>query len=275
MPSCARAAGFYTDPMTPDDSANLSPPSRRTWLLSAATLAITTGSTTSRAKDKRTFKFVYADNFPPLSYLDNGVLRGTSPRIVEELFNKRLQLGVTHHAYPWARAQSMVEHGEADGFVSAATPARLEYTVASTEPLLQARLSAYARVDHPQFAKYLKFQANTDLAGLKLGSILGNNWTKATLGSQHVEYVRDRELAFRMLLAGRFDVFVEVEDLAEPALKALGLDDDIKAIPLVLALDDVKVCLGKRSPLVGRMREIDETIRAMRKDGTMARLRKP
>ena len=261
--------------MTIDVHAGPSPCSRRSWLHQAAALALMASGKASVARDKRALKFVYADNFPPLSYIDNGVLRGTSPRIIEELLNKRLQLNVTHHAYPWARAQSMVQHGEADGFVSAATPVRLEYTVASTEPLLQARLGAYARVDHPQFAKYLKFQANTDLAGLKLGSILGNSWTKATLGSQHVEYVRDREQAFRMLLAGRLDMFVEVEDLAEPALKALGLDDGIKAIPLVVATDDVKVCIGKHSPLVARMREIDETIRAMRKDGTMARLRKP
>ena len=62
--------------MTTDDSARPGRPSRRTWLLSAAALAIATGSTTSRAKDTRTVKFVYADNFPPLSYLDKGVLRG-------------------------------------------------------------------------------------------------------------------------------------------------------------------------------------------------------
>jgi len=261
--------------MTLDVHAGPSPCSRRSWLQQAAALALISSGKASMALDKRPLKFVYADNFPPLSYLDNGVLRGTSPRIVEELFHKRLQLDVTHRAYPWARAQSMVKHGEADAFVSAATPERLEYTVASSESLLQARLSVYASATHPQFARYQKFQSAAELAPFKLGSILGNNWAKATLGSQQVEYVRDRALALRMLQAGRFDLFVEVDELADPAIKAAGLDSDIKALPLVLAVDDVKVCVGKHSPLVARMPDIDEAIRAMRRDGSITRLRKP
>ena len=48
-----------------------------------------------------------------------------------------------------------------------------------------------------------------------------------------------------------------------------------KALPLVLAVDDVKVCVGKHSPLVARMPDIDEAIRAMRRDGSITRLRKP
>jgi len=40
-------------------------------------------------------------------------------------------LTIEHIAVPWARAQQMVRTGKADGMVTTATPARLEYTYKS------------------------------------------------------------------------------------------------------------------------------------------------
>jgi polar amino acid transport system substrate-binding protein len=227
------------------------------------------------AQDKRILRFVYGDNFPPLSYAEDGVLRGSAPRVIEELLNKRLQLGVTHEAYPWARAQTMVHHGEADAYIGTATPDRLQHVIPTGESLVQARLSVFVSARNVHLPRYQKFQSAKDLEPLRLGSMLGNNWAKTVLSKHHVDYSNSRLSAFRMLQAGRIDALIDVDEPTLLAIANEGLESEIQMLPLVLATDEVKICVGKHSPLVARMHDIDEAIRSMRKDGSLARLYKP
>nr|WP_315478696.1 transporter substrate-binding domain-containing protein [uncultured Rhodoferax sp.] len=235
-------------------------------------LGVLPGWNTSMAQELRPLRFVYNDTFAPFSYADNGALKGTLPRVIDELLGKRLRLDVTHQAFPWARAQTMVQRGDADGFVASATPERLEYTVASEEWLVQARLSAFVRRDNPRFAEYQKLQTVAELAPISLGSYLGNNWVQTTFPQRPVNYSTNRDTAMRMLLAGRFELLIDISLPARLAIQAAGLDATVQELPLVLDTDEVRLCISKKSPLVPRMGQIDEAIRAMKADGALSRL---
>ncbi len=108
----------------------------------------------AQAADLRVYTLVFADNyFAPYVFIENGKLKGSLLAVMDELLGNRLKLSVQHAAYPWARAQAMVKAGQADGFVTAATPERAQYTIATTEWLYQSRLTLFTRANHPRLAE--------------------------------------------------------------------------------------------------------------------------
>lgn len=225
------------------------------------------------AQNERPFIFVYGDPLPPLSYTENGVLKGGSVRVIDELLNKRLKLSVTHQGFPWARAQAMVRSGDADALLGAYTPERAGYTVPTEEWLRQARLGAFVSARNPQWASVQKLSSLSDLAPLKLAYVLGNEWAQSVLADhRNLHSSPTREAAFRLLLAGRIDALVDVEVPTNMAISASGLESEVKMLPVTLATEEVKICVGNHSPLVAHIPAIDQTIRAMRKEGVISRL---
>jgi polar amino acid transport system substrate-binding protein len=66
--------------------------------------------------------------YPPLSWEVNGKVRGILVDVLNEALQNRMGIKVTHHEFPWKRAQLMVRYGNADRFTTAPTPERREYT---------------------------------------------------------------------------------------------------------------------------------------------------
>lgn len=228
-----------------------------------------------RAQEGTVYRMVYAENFAPFSFADNGQLRGMLPATLHELLTRRLKLPVEHAVYPWARAQAMVRAGQADGFVTVATPERLQYTVASNEWLAQDKLALFTRADNPRMAELQKLRGIADLGDLNIGSYMGHGWVQTKLGHLNVQYATDRSTALRMLMAKRFDVMVDVSVPARLGVRNLGLEGSIVELPVVLDLGEIRLCIGKTSPLLAHMKAIDDTLRAMKADGSLARLMAP
>lgn len=224
------------------------------------------------ASAQEPMRFVYGDALPPHSYVEQGVLRGSLPRVMEELLNKRLRLPVVHQAFPWARAQAMVQGGEADGFAGAATEERLLYVDTSSEWLAQARLSLFTSSQNAQLARYQNPRMVDDLAGLRIGIVRGNQWAQSVMKGRQTSDVPDRITAFRLLINGSLDLLVDVSSPTKLALRGAGMDRSIQELAQSLAQEDVRVCIGKQSPLRAHLDDINNTLRSMRLDGTLARL---
>jgi polar amino acid transport system substrate-binding protein len=233
---------------------------------------VAVGLHTRTASAQEPMRFVYGDALPPHSYVEQGVLRGSLPRVMEELLNKRLRLPVVHQAYPWARAQALVQGGEADGFAGAATEERLRYVDVSSEWLAQARLSFFTPSQQAQLARYQNPRLVDDLAGLRIGIVRGNQWAQSVMHHREFVEVPDRISAFRLLLNERLDLLVDVSSPTKLALRAAGMDRSIQELAQPLAQEEVRVCVGKHSPLRAHLDDINQTLRSMRLDGTLARL---
>jgi polar amino acid transport system substrate-binding protein len=231
------------------------------------------GLCSAQAQGQQVYKLVYANNnFEPYVFFENGEIQGTLPAVLNELLVKRLKLSVQHSAYPWARAQAMVKAGQADGFVTAETPERLQYTVPTNEWLYQTRLTLFTRSDHPQLAELQKLRSIAELADWKIGSYMGHGWVQAKLGHLNIQYATDRETAMRMLLAKRFDVTADVSVPARNGIKKMGLNTSVVELPITLDESEARLCIGKESPLLNYLKPIDDAIRAMKADGTLARI---
>jgi len=215
---------------------------------------------------------VYAEEFFPYSYRQNGQLKGILVDIAEEVLVRRLRLSVEHSGYPWVRAQMMVQRGEADAFVTVATEERRAYTVPSSEWVTQGRLALFARRNHPKLAQFRAIKGVQDLKGLRIGSYLGNSWAKSKLGATDMQFAKDRDGALRMLVADRFDLMVDASNPTQYALKALGLEQVVIELPVALDTSETYLCVGKQSFLLDYLPRIDRVLHNMKLDKSLERM---
>ena len=119
--------------------------STRAFLSSRVGLALLTALSLQQTAKAAEYSFV-TEHFPPFNYAIPGSNEGAGPvaEIVRAVCNK-IKAQCSIHVYPWRRALSMVQHGEADGIFSfLRTPEREPFFYFS-EPIVE---SAYAFFAH-------------------------------------------------------------------------------------------------------------------------------
>jgi len=81
-------------------------------------------------------RFVFDKGAPPYSYASgSGSVAGLFPELVQAVFAALPEYSVSVEAYPWARAQDMVQKGEADGFLTYPSESRKKYAVFNDTPV--------------------------------------------------------------------------------------------------------------------------------------------
>lgn len=192
--------------------------------------------------------------------------------VMDELLVKRLGLSVEHEGFPWARAQQRVKEGLADALISVATEERRAYTVPTREWVTQGKLAMFVRADEPQRARLATIKGIAELKGFNIGTYLGNSWVKSKFADIEVNYVVDRNSALKMLQAGRLQVVVDAANPTLAAIRAAGLENDIVELPPVLDVSEARLCIGKQSPLLAYVQDIDAALRKMKTDGSLQKL---
>jgi polar amino acid transport system substrate-binding protein len=236
-------------------------------------LAATCGGMPARGiAAEAVFRIAYHEDFAPFSQRRDGRMAGIFVNIMDELLVKRLGLAVEHEGYPWARAQQRVREGHADAFVTVATEERRAYTVPTQEWITQGRLAMFVRTDEPQRARLAQIRNIAELRGFNIGTYLGNNWVKSKFVDIEVNYVVNRESALKMLQAGRLQIVVDAANPTHAALRAAGMADEIVELPPALDISETHLCIGKQSPLLAHIRDIDVQLRSMKADGSLRRL---
>lgn len=219
------------------------------------------------ADTKKPVRLVFADELVPLSLEKDGVASGIFVDVAREVFERRLSQPVTLQIYPWERAQQMVRHGEADGFITIATKARREYADCGRIPVLRAPLHPLVRSDHPRRAE---IAAATSLKGLKpfeIVSYFGNGWARQNLVGFKVIYAADFQSSLRGLLLGRGDLALTTTTAGAYYLREYDLDDRLVMLPLVVDMYEYVLCLAKKSPQAALLPEFDRVLDVMRAEG--------
>lgn len=149
-------------------------------LLCGLVLGLAVGSVS--ATDLRV---VYNEDYAPLSFRDQGVMRGVLIELMDEL-GRRLGVKVVHEGYPWERAQLMVRNGDADVFVTLVNPARGEYAVATAVPILRVNNYGVTARTNPQIAQLRAIKTLHDARSYAHVNFLGSGWAKAQLVDANV-----------------------------------------------------------------------------------------
>jgi polar amino acid transport system substrate-binding protein len=216
---------------------------------------------------KKPIRLVFAAELAPLSFEKNGSVGGILVDVSREIFEHRLAQPVTLEIFPWERAQQMVRHGDADGFITIATKARREYADCGRIPVLRAPLHPFVRRDHPRRAEIAAVASLKGLKPFEIVSYFGNGWAKQNLADFNVTYAPDFQSSLRGLALGRGDLALSTTTAGAYYLREYDLGDQLIMLPLVVDMFEYVLCLGKNSPQAALLPEFDRVLEVMRAEG--------
>lgn len=222
------------------------------------------------AQASEPLRLVYFQDYAPLSSGETGKVHGALIDVMNEALGKRMKIPLEHAGFPWARAQRMVQTGEADAFVTVHNPERQAYTDASSEIVYHSEIRFYVSKQHPELKQMQAASTLAQFRKYRFGSYIGAGWSRNSLKDYQVTYFPAAETMYRAAGRQLVDIAPEIAAQARPFVQQLALDDELVELPQVFDQLDYRLCIRKNSPFAERLPEFDRTLRAMRADGTLA-----
>ncbi len=220
--------------------------------------------------------FVYYPTYAPFGWDDNGTMKGIYIDVLNVVLVEKMGLEVKHEALPWKRAQIMVERGKADGLVTAATPARLEYSDKPEETVVEANFKIYTSADCPNLKALKKVKSIPELKPFKLVDIRGSGWAKANLESAglNVHWLDSTEQIFQFIIKNRADANINNEWITRDQLKKRKLLGKIIELPTPMTAQPIKfhMLISKKSAYHKYLPEMNKYLKEIKADGTHAKI---
>ena len=242
---------------------------------SVAVLCILSVSSASMGQDIKKIT-LSEDPFPPYTLGVEGEAPGggIAVDIISEIF-RRLNIGTDMRLYPWNRCLAQMKAGRRDGLMMVIrTPEREEYMV-FTEPLVRDRWLFYHLADRDPPPAWETYE---DLRPYRIGITAGYGYGDEFLNaartlSLSIDEVKSDLHNFRKLLAGRTDLFICLENVAN---KTFAMNPELKGrfrtCEKPLRELEMHMTFSKKSPAVRLLPEVNSVIRQMRQDGTMDKI---
>ena len=190
------------------------------------------------------------------------------------------ETGFTPHfvPYPIPRMYPMLENGTLDVHIVSHRPEREAYLAYGTEPVFHSSYRPVVRV-----GSGIEIHSIEDFDPLRLGHISGLKYTEAFLDyverrdkEGHLETVTQEEIALRMLVAGRIDVYVGSPPGARWVAQEMGIGDRIEVLDFDLRTRPYYVVVSKRSANVhdpvAFHDAVDRCLREIKSDGRYAEI---
>jgi len=248
-------------------------PSRRRFCGGLSAAAVSSLALGIRPAWAAELKAVFFNAAPPLSFEGEAhEIVGILPDILTEILGKRLGLPVNFQGLPWARAQAMVQQGEADALCTVPTPARLDYAVFTQKPVIVTKTELFYWADNPRRPEIEAIRTLDQLRGFRQGDYIGNGFAEATFKGLPVEFTPTLDSVFRKIAAGHLDLYVGADVIAKGVLKPLGLGDRIRSFPVDIGPAS-PFCIGIRKSFpdaAALIERADQAVAAAGTDGSLA-----
>jgi polar amino acid transport system substrate-binding protein len=212
----------------------------------------------------QTLRVAYFDRYPPLSQRErDGAMRGLLIDLVNAL-GSAAGLDLSHHGYPWARAQAMVRQGQLDAVCTAATAERRSYLLFCDTPLVTLHFGVCHRLDDARIAA---LRSLADLRALRQGNYRGSGYAQQHLEPARLQFDHDPDSVLRRIAAGDLDIYIDAELSTRHRIRALGLETKLGYTPAAF-LPPTAYCFGLRrshaqaAELVPRLETLTQQLRA-------------
>lgn len=172
-------------------------------------------------------KIVYFNDFAPFSFSDSSQVQGIYPDLLTEVLTNGLSIPVSHAAYPWSRAQQLVQAGEADAFFTTPTDARKAYAVFAGDPPYEQRQSLVYAKDHPRRDAIAAIKSVDELDAFTHGNYQGNGWAEANFKDKKIDWAPNLQLLLGKVAKQRNDVSIQIRTTAMYTAKKLGITDEL------------------------------------------------
>lgn len=217
-----------------------------------------------------TIRIVFDVTYPPYMYAENdqgaSQAMGLYPTLIEAVF-QRMGMQVEMISLPWKRALEMGEKGEAAVAGIYKNEQRLliyDYS----EPIYTEHLYIYVKK-----GASFSYETPEDLKGKTVGVIRG--WSYGDLfdkareaGSFSVEENVSNIANFEKLLLGRLDCIIVDELAAKQILQQQGYEGQVEQLPTPVTTNDTFLVFVKPSQQTELLKQFNETLAAMRQDGS-------
>lgn len=239
-------------------------------------------SSTLFAVEQPTLTFVYWENAEPFCWEDNGVAKGIEVETAEKTLSA-LGIKVIHKFYPWARAQKMVENGEADMMMTTPSDSRFKYAIFGKEITMPNYWTIYVKKGNTELKKKAEsFTKLEDLKPYRLADFNGNGWQAAYMkpedGYNIAVQVYSMEMVPQALANGRVDMIINSENAMDWWANKLGISDQIEKVNVVLPLTRFHFVgmVSRKSPWAekGIIRAFDESLKKLKKSGEWVKILK-
>lgn len=218
-------------------------------------------------------KFGYEETATPYSWNENGQMKGILIDIANEVIQKRMGIPVSHHGYPWIRAQHLVKKGVLDAHITNG-PNRKEWAEHSSEAAILLEHLPYVGAKNQNLSKIRDAKSLEDLKPFKFVDNRGSGWAQKNLVEKgfNVHLVAEHNMIYRLLAKGRVDVTINMSHIARFYIKQLGLNDQIIELPAIIPPLPFHLVVGKKSPFTKIIPKFDQTIRQMKADGFLQKI---
>lgn len=240
---------------------------------------------TKAIRDPNTLYFVGEEDYPPISFMENGQVEGISPEIIREAFS-RMGYKVELELMPWRRAQDMVLSGAADGLFSPYwNPDREKKYLYAREPLLQENNVFFVRIDSK-----IEFDGNIGkMKDYTLGTLAGYETLNQYLKSGEtlkLDISKTNEEALNKLIdpTRGVDAVVNTNYVLWYQAKKMNITDKVKELKTPLGINpsylaftktkDMSEIADKFSAELFKMKGDDTYRKILGKYGTMMTLEK-
>lgn len=203
-------------------------------------------------------KLAYAENWPPYSYPDaEGKAQGILVELMDSLLAKQMGLEVQHHLLPWKRAQKQVEMGQYDAYMAVPTADRLAFANRSQHVLYWLKVKAFLSRKSPRIGELTAMINPLNAQQLDCIVLLGDR-SSNEIAAQHNKQCNSVDSvpqALKMLAAGRADLFIHAEAVANDLITRMDLADQLFEHPIVLRQQQSVLLVSKGSSFTGWLLE--------------------
>ncbi len=208
--------------------------------------------------------------YPPYEYEEKGVVKGFAVEIVRVVFQKMHQ-PIDIKLFPWARAITMIEKGNADAiFTAYKNPTREKFSDYSKEVLMPQIVSLFVRK-----RSAIEYDGNlSKLAKYSIGAVrkvsYGNVFDQAVMKRiiPQPEMVNTGEANMRKFLRGRFEILVSNKYGALSILKKLNMLDQVRELSPQIQNIPSYITFSKKRNLTNIRDKFDIILAQMKQDGT-------
>jgi polar amino acid transport system substrate-binding protein len=209
-------------------------------------LAALTPLAAARAPMPARLVIAYDEDYAPYSFLENGVMKGIMPDILDVVMAAATGPRLEHMGRPWRRAQAEVKAGTADALVTFASEERRQYALPSKTPVVLLQPHLFYMADSPARALIEQAARPEDLFGLRLLDLEGNQWAQQNLRVfPNISFITALNNVFQMLAVGRGDLHISLSPvISRWRIRKLGLDGEkILSKPAPFVASDVPFSL--------------------------------
>ncbi len=217
-------------------------------------------------------RIAYAE-YPPYSYFD-GEAKGIEIEVLNRVLNQQMGIELHHEILPWKRAQSSVEKGLFDAFVSVPTPTRAEYALYSKLAVTYWQASLFVRNNSPLLNNRLTIspQILVEHPKLQLGALRGNGWVEEHLKAANIEYASSMQSLINMLIKGRIDAIPDSRFTMGHYLKQFQYKGQIQELPFNEAKIPMFLHISKKSPYTQVLKEFDIELKKLMDSGELEKI---